>query len=93
MAERITSSLKMGVDRGRTKLSKFRTEEGWILSCDLGWGDWIGCEIGSLPSFYLCLPLGNNPKSVSLWDPVVDKVRRRLASWKKASFLRRVVSF
>lgn len=50
------------------------------------WADWVGYDVSSLPCTYLGLPLGNNPKSITLWDPVVDKERKRLASWKKGSF-------
>lgn len=35
---------------------------------------------------YLGLPLGGNPKSISFWDPVLDRVSRRLDGWKQVFF-------
>jgi hypothetical protein len=32
---------------------------------------------------YLGLPLGASFKSISIWNGVIEKVERRLASWKK----------
>jgi hypothetical protein len=43
----------------------------------------LGCRIGSLPMSYLGLPLGALFKSLSIWNGVIEKVERRLASWKK----------
>lgn len=44
----------------------------------------LGCSVGSWPVKYLGIPLGGNPKSVALWDPVVEKVSKKLASWKRS---------
>ncbi|RVW45036.1 putative ribonuclease H protein [Vitis vinifera] len=43
----------------------------------------LGCRVGSLPSHYLGLPLGAPHKASSVWDGVEEKVRRRLARWKR----------
>ncbi|RVW98823.1 LINE-1 reverse transcriptase-like [Vitis vinifera] len=43
----------------------------------------LGCRVGSLPSQYLGLPLGAPNKAPSVWDGVEEKVRRRLAWWKR----------
>ncbi|RVX01036.1 hypothetical protein CK203_022884 [Vitis vinifera] len=43
----------------------------------------LGCKVGQLPAIYLGLPLGAPNKAVSGWDGVEEKVRRRLAIWKK----------
>jgi hypothetical protein len=40
----------------------------------------LGCRIGSLPMTYLGMPLGASFKSVSIWNGVIEKVERRLAS-------------
>ncbi|RVW95180.1 LINE-1 retrotransposable element ORF2 protein [Vitis vinifera] len=45
----------------------------------------LGCKVGSLPSHYLGLPLGAPHKASSVWDGVEEKVRRRLARWKRGS--------
>ncbi|RVW76690.1 hypothetical protein CK203_047574 [Vitis vinifera] len=43
----------------------------------------LGCRVGSLPSHYLGLPLGAPHKASSVWDGVEERVRRRLARWKR----------
>lgn len=48
----------------------------------------FNCHSQKLPVKYLGMPLGANPKLKSTWKPVIDKVRSRLASWK-----RRYISF
>ncbi|CAN0825290.1 LINE-1 retrotransposable element ORF2 protein [Linum grandiflorum] len=42
----------------------------------------FGCEVGNFPTIYLGLPLGGNPSSLSLWNPVIAQVNNRLDSWK-----------
>ena len=46
----------------------------------------VGCEKGSWPMKYLGLPLGGNPNSIEFWNPIVEKVGKRLDGWKKAVF-------
>ncbi|RVW49018.1 Transposon TX1 uncharacterized 149 kDa protein [Vitis vinifera] len=43
----------------------------------------LGCKVGSLPSTYLELPLGAPHKSVVVWDGVEERMRKRLALWKR----------
>ena len=43
----------------------------------------LGCKVGSLPSVYLGLPLGAHHKAMSMWDGVEERMRRRLALWKR----------
>ncbi|KAL6348571.1 hypothetical protein AAG906_016083 [Vitis piasezkii] len=43
----------------------------------------IGCRVGQLPTIYLGLPLGAPNKATSVWDGVEEKVRTRLALWKR----------
>ncbi|BFG35264.1 hypothetical protein CerSpe_215380 [Prunus speciosa] len=40
-------------------------------------GRW-GCEVGSWPMVYLGMPLGGNPKTISFWNPVLEKLEERL---------------
>lgn len=45
---------------------------------------WIlGCGVSSLPLQYLGLPLGASYKAKHIWDGVIEKVERCLASWKR----------
>ena len=48
---------------------------------DLAWE--FGCRLGSLPTTYLGMPLGAPFKSVTIWDGVEERFRRRLAMWKR----------
>ena len=43
----------------------------------------LGCNIGSLPTEYLGLPLGAKHKEVRVWDGVEERFRNRLAMWKR----------
>ncbi|KAJ9674776.1 hypothetical protein PVL29_023982 [Vitis rotundifolia] len=43
----------------------------------------LGCKVGSLPTVYLGLPLGAHHKATSMWDEVEERMRRRLAKWKR----------
>uniref|UniRef100_A0A2N9F4W2 Reverse transcriptase domain-containing protein n=1 Tax=Fagus sylvatica TaxID=28930 RepID=A0A2N9F4W2_FAGSY len=43
----------------------------------------LSCKIGTLPMNYLGMPLGALHKALSMWDPILEKIERRLAGWKK----------
>lgn len=43
----------------------------------------LDCNISSLPLCYLGLPLGAPFKSKAIWDKVVEKMKKRQASWNK----------
>ncbi|RVX11858.1 putative ribonuclease H protein [Vitis vinifera] len=43
----------------------------------------IGCKVGQLPTVYLGLPLGAPNRASSVWDGVEEKMRRKLALWKR----------
>lgn len=32
------------------------------------------------------MPLGRNPRSIATWKPVLDKIKKRLAPWKRRYF-------
>jgi hypothetical protein len=42
----------------------------------------FGCKTSALPMKYLGLPLGAHFKVQSIWNPIVEKLERRLAGWK-----------
>jgi hypothetical protein len=44
--------------------------------------DILGCGFATLLVKYLDFPLGASYKSTHIWDRVVEKIERRLASWK-----------
>jgi hypothetical protein len=41
----------------------------------------MGCKTIQLPMTYLGLPPGANFKSKSIWDPILEKMERKLAGW------------
>ena len=43
----------------------------------------LGCRLGALPIVYLGLPLRAHHKASSTWDGVEERMRRRLAQWKR----------
>ena len=43
----------------------------------------LGCKAGNLPTTYLSLPLGAPHKSVGMWDPIDERIRRTLTIWKR----------
>jgi hypothetical protein len=45
----------------------------------------LSCRISSIPMKYLGLPLGAPFKLRAIWDGVIERMEKRLASWKKKS--------
>ncbi|XP_028123851.1 uncharacterized protein LOC114320952 [Camellia sinensis] len=43
----------------------------------------LNCKTKALPISYLGLPLGAIPRKKATWKPVVDKVKSKLAGWKR----------
>ena len=43
----------------------------------------LGCRIESLPMTYLGMLLGASHKSPTIWNPILEKIERKLAGWKK----------
>ena len=64
---------------------------GLWRSIRIGWevfnvhvlAEFLGCRIGSLPMTYLGMPLGASHKSPTIWNPILEKIERKLAGWKK----------
>ena len=46
----------------------------------------VSCQILQWLIVYLGVPLGDNPRSVSFWDPVIEKISKLLGNWKGAYF-------
>ena len=44
--------------------------------------DALGCKQDSLSMKYLGIPLGAKLKEKIIWNPMIEKVERRLAGWK-----------
>ena len=68
----------LGINMGKSEL----VPVGEVLNLS-HLADILYCRIGSLPMSYLGLPLGASFKAFSIWNPILEKVERRLAGWKK----------
>jgi len=42
----------------------------------------LNCKHMKIPFVYLSMPIGGNPRNMQFWQPIVDKIRSRLTSWK-----------
>jgi len=66
------------VNLGKLELVRMRdVEEVEILA------EALNCKVSSLPMRYLGLPLGAAFKSKAIWDVVLERMEKQLASWKK----------
>ena len=45
--------------------------------------EFLGCRVGTLPMSYLGMPLGASHNSPSIWNQILEKIKRKLAGWKK----------
>ncbi|KAM7474964.1 hypothetical protein LguiB_022207 [Lonicera macranthoides] len=48
----------------------------------------LGCVSGEWPLTYLGLPLGGNPNSMAFWEPVIERVSKRIEGWHKSCLSR-----
>lgn len=46
--------------------------------------DNFGCRVESWPLKYLGMLLGGNPRAACFWDPVLERVQKKLICWKKS---------
>ncbi|XP_026410715.1 uncharacterized protein LOC113305939 [Papaver somniferum] len=43
----------------------------------------LGCKRDVLPLIYLGMPIGATKRSVSIWDMVIERMKNKLAPWKR----------
>ena len=41
----------------------------------------LSCKVGSIPFVYLGMPIGGNSRRLSFWEPLLHRIRSRLAGW------------
>ena len=68
----------LGVNMGKSELVPVGEVRNGPQLADI-----LYCQIGSLPMLYLGLSLGASFKASMVWNPILEKVERRLAGWKK----------
>ena len=42
----------------------------------------INYKVGCLPMSYLGMPLGAHYKDPSIWNPIIERMEKKLAGWK-----------
>ena len=42
----------------------------------------LSCNVGQLTMTYLDMPLGAYFKDPSIWNPIIEKMEKKLSSWK-----------
>ncbi|RVW15726.1 putative ribonuclease H protein [Vitis vinifera] len=55
-----------------------------LKSLLLVFGQISGLKASDWPILYLGLPLGGNPTACGFWDPVIERISKRLDGWQKA---------
>ncbi|RVW37833.1 putative mitochondrial protein [Vitis vinifera] len=91
----ITEGFLVGRDRTRVSLLQFADDTIFFSKASLDllqnlkiillvFGQVSGLKINLEKSTISGLPLGGNPKTIGFWDPVVERISRRLDGWKKA---------
>ena len=43
----------------------------------------LQCRVGSLPMTYLGMPLGTLYKTPSIWNPILERMDKKLSGWKR----------
>ena len=43
----------------------------------------LHCRVGSLPMKYLGMSLGTSFKTASIWNPILEKMEKKLLGWKR----------
>ncbi|GAU18134.1 hypothetical protein TSUD_248350 [Trifolium subterraneum] len=62
----------------KSKLYGINVGDNFISSA----ASFLKCKVGKLPFIYLGLPVGANPRRLVTWNPVIEVLQKRLASWK-----------
>jgi hypothetical protein len=45
--------------------------------------DILCCRVGSLLLTYLGMPSGTSYKALLVWNPILEKIKKRLSDWKR----------
>ncbi|GKV29684.1 hypothetical protein SLEP1_g38589 [Rubroshorea leprosula] len=72
----LVSGLK--INFGKSQLIGVGVDQNW--SAKMAYQ--LCCKEGKLPFKYLGIPIGGNHRRKAMWQPMVESVRKKLASWK-----------
>ena len=78
----LISGLK--VNMGKSSVAGLNIEDDRLLHI----AHELGCGSGSRPLSHLGLPLGGNPSSLSFWNPIIERVAKRVEGWHKGCLSR-----
>ena len=62
----------------KSEVIGLKIEKPLFLKCS----EILGCKIGELSVLYLSMPLCSRQVTKSLWNPVVERVEKKLSTWK-----------
>lgn len=65
------------VNFNKSLLVGVNIHESWLCEA----ASVLSCKVGKVPFLYLGLPIGGNPRRLSFWDPVVNRIQARLVGW------------
>jgi len=72
----VVSGLK--VNSHKSMLFGMNVNDSWLHEAAVV----MHCKHGRIPFLYLGLPIGGDPRKLQFWNPLVDRIRRRLSGWK-----------
>ncbi|GKU94281.1 hypothetical protein SLEP1_g7800 [Rubroshorea leprosula] len=72
----LASGLKINFKK--SQLIGVRVDQSWCAKMAFQ----LCCKEGKLPLRYLGIPIGGNHRRKAMWQPMVESVRRKLASWR-----------
>ena len=67
------TGLKVNV--GKSKIVPIREENTLDALANI-----LGCMVGSLPTKYMGMPLGTSFKRASIWNPILEKMEKKLSA-------------
>lgn len=73
----LASGLK--VNFGKSKLAGISVNDRFLSRVAAG----LNCCRMDVPFVYLGLPNGGNPRRLRFWDPIINKMRLKLSSWRQ----------
>ena len=62
----------------KSSLHGIHVSESWLQSMASD----LLCKVGDFPIMYLGLPIGGNASKKVLWDPIISRIEKKLATWK-----------
>lgn len=70
------------VNYHKSSLMGINTSSSWLKSAAKS----LLCKEGVIPFTYLGVPIGGNPSRLQVWQPIIEKMMKRLATWKGRFF-------